>query len=1543
MKKTTNPLLNAERGKRLTFAMAALLGLGAASAHAQTNNYFGISGTLSGTVWSVNPAGPYTSALVTTGGTIINFNNVATFTGASITVAGIVATANATGTPGGTIGNLANGVIPIRVASGVTLDFGSQVFTSSATAGYIKNGDGVLALIGAAYQGGFTLNAGTVIVRGVNALGGGTTTNSLTLNGGTIASNGTRDLTGKYASGITVGGNVQFGDTVGLASATANLTFSNTMSLGTVARTLTLGNGGVVTLGGVISNTASTGLAFAATTGGAGRFDVTNAVNTYAGTTTITGAEVRFTGDGSLGSVPVAATADSIVLDGGHLATASNVSYTLNANRGIQLGATAGTGISATGTAVLSYDGILANQPATTGTLTKLGAGTLALGGASTYTGDTTISLGKLTLSATGTIASSPKISLATGTTFDVTAKAGGYTLPSGQTLAGTGAVLGNIIVGSGSTISPGSSPGNLTLGGATFGSAGNYNWQLFDSSLAAGAGYDTLSIGSTLSIGATAGSPFAINLWSLSGTGPDVSGNALNFNSTTNNTWTLATATGGITGFSADKFTINTGVANGTQGFTNSLNGGTFSVEQSGNNLNLVFTMAGGSADYFWVGNDTTLGGAGTWDASATNSWSASDVTIAPIAWNSAKTANFGGATAGTVTVSTVSAANGLNFTTDGYTLTGGAIALMGADLTINKITVASAMTATINSVLSGSADLAKAGGGTLVLGGANTFTGLLTVSAGTLGYGASNVIADATSVKVDGGTLDVGAFSDTVAGVHLTTGAISGTSGVLTSTTAFDLQNGTVSAILDGSAGLVKTTAGTVTLSAANTYTGLTEVQAGTLALGANDVLADASTVAVSSTLEVGAFHDTVAGVQLTGGMIAGTTGVLTSTTAFDVRSGSAAVSLAGSVGLVKTTAGTVTLTAANAYTGTTAIQEGVLQLKGGNDRLAPASVVVLGEVGTSGKLVLGDAATASNQTLTGLTATGLGGSVVNGGTAISTLTLNIAAGTNTFSGTLGGGTANENNLKLAKAGAGALDLSGTNPYTGGTAISGGVVKALADTALGVGGVTISNGTLNVAAGVRVANSIVIGTAALNGVFGPQTALAAWDFDGLTGGNANYGASPLAPGSVDPGVTVPDGLMRGPGVTTTGTAAAHAWGGTGWSLSVPPADAITAGDFASFSLMISGGPSIVNLDGFAPYNVRHSGSGPTTGLWQYQVEAGAFTDIGSPITWGAGTGASGNAQGALDLSGISALQGLAAGTLVTFRVVNYNATGATGSWYLNSTNGTANDFIVNGRVGLLGFTPATGSGTLGIAEAGIANFTGGITVNSVGELATVAGGTANFDGIVSGPGALTKTGAGIAVLSGVNTFSGGITMSGGTLKVNADSGLGAASAAVAITSNATLQAGGAISTTARTLTLGVGGGTIDTNGNAVTFGVGSSITGTTLTKTGAGRLTVAGTQTYATLDTEEGRTDIASVLGTGTSTVIANAETNFSVSQSLASLTIGDGAVVTLTDALPPAPAFDEGAAIGAGQLQGVPEPGSAALLIGGMFTLLGMRRRR
>ena len=75
------------------------------------------------------------------------------------------------------------------------------------------------------------------------------------------------------------------------------------------------------------------------------------------------------------------------------------------------------------------------------------------------------------------------------------------------------------------------------------------------------------------------------------------------------------------------------------------------------------------------------------------------------------------------------------------------------------------------------------------------------------------------------------MGTRSDTVAGVQLTGGAITGAGGILTSLSNFDVRSGSISAILDGAVTLEKTTGGTVTISATNTYTGATNVIAGTL----------------------------------------------------------------------------------------------------------------------------------------------------------------------------------------------------------------------------------------------------------------------------------------------------------------------------------------------------------------------------------------------------------------------------------------------------------------------------------------------------------------------------------------------------------------------------------------------------------------------------------------------------------------------------------------------------------------------------------------
>ena len=224
----------------------------------QTNNYFGNTGTLSNAVWSTNPAGPYTAALNTAGGAIINFGNVATVTGATITVAGINATADVTSWAGG--GTLSTGgtVTTINVSPGITLNMLTQDISSAAGTGFIKSGGGILAMSnsGSNYVGGFTLNAGTIIVGGINALGN----NTLNLNGGIVAATATRDLSGKYPGGISIGGNVQFGDNTGLASNTANLTFDNTILLGAVNHTLILGNAGTVNLNGII--TGSNGIVY---------------------------------------------------------------------------------------------------------------------------------------------------------------------------------------------------------------------------------------------------------------------------------------------------------------------------------------------------------------------------------------------------------------------------------------------------------------------------------------------------------------------------------------------------------------------------------------------------------------------------------------------------------------------------------------------------------------------------------------------------------------------------------------------------------------------------------------------------------------------------------------------------------------------------------------------------------------------------------------------------------------------------------------------------------------------------------------------------------------------------------------------------------------------------------------------------------------------------------------------------------------------------------------------------------------------------------
>ena len=309
--------------------------------------------------------------------------------------------------------------------------------------------------------------------------------------------------------------------------------------------------------------------------------------------------------------------------------------------------------------------------------------------------------------------------------------------------------------------------------------------------------------------------------------------------------------------------------------------------------------------------------------------------------------------------------------------------------------------------------------------------------------------------------------------------------------------------------------------------------------------------------------------------------------------------------------------------------------------------------------------------------------------------------------------------------------------------------------------------------------------------GTGGTPTVLASWDVSGQT----TYGTSPLAATTSDSNVTV-GSLTRGSGLTISGTAATRAWGGNGFD-ATSEANAITASDFATFAITGKSGYT-TSITSISKFDYRRSTTGPPSGELQYQIGSGAFVDAAA-ISYSS-TSSSGASLAAIDLSGISALQNVAAGTAVTFRIVNWGASTSTGTWYIYDVgNSTAADFAVTGTV-----TPVvTTFPDLTISKSHSGTFTQGdtsrtytLTVTNSGN-ATTSGTVSVIDTVPSG---LVATG-----ISGT-----GWTATGGTFGVNRSDALAAGAsyppitvtvdvatnAAASVTNSATVAGGGETNT---------------------------------------------------------------------------------------------------------------------------------------------------
>jgi fibronectin-binding autotransporter adhesin len=184
-----------------------------------------------------------------------------------------------------------------------------------------------------------------------------------------------------------------------------------------------------------------------------------------------TGGLIRFSGDSTGGTARVE------VFGNGNLDISSH-----NAP-GVTIGSVEGTGDVFLGARNLtvgsnnlstSFSGVIQDGGLTNGTggsLTKIGTGTLTLSGANTYTGGTTISGGTLVVNN----------STGSGTGSGVVG------VNSGGTLVGIGFIDGPVTINNGGAISPGQSPGTLTINSAlTLNSNATYQFELNSSTAAA-------------------------------------------------------------------------------------------------------------------------------------------------------------------------------------------------------------------------------------------------------------------------------------------------------------------------------------------------------------------------------------------------------------------------------------------------------------------------------------------------------------------------------------------------------------------------------------------------------------------------------------------------------------------------------------------------------------------------------------------------------------------------------------------------------------------------------------------------------------------------------------------------------------------------------------------------------------------------------------------------------------------------------------------------------------------------------------------------
>jgi len=496
----------------------------------------------------------------------LTVTNDQTYTGSTVINNGVLAI----GAVGGRTGGLASA--NISAASGTELvfnrvddtSFGGRINATGGSFKLTKNGAGELSLNNYAAAITLQLNEGTVIANG------GLFSDQIQGTGKFVVNQSTASVARAIDSGIQVG--INNGGILNLGMGQYLTTAANIQNDG---RLKTAGSS--VTLSGNLSGNG----VFEA----AGTRTVLSGNNTFAGTTLLSSGVLELRSTGALG------TSGAISFNGGTLEFSAGNKNDYSA----RIANESKVSIDTAGQAVTFATGLTGSSA----TFVKTGAGTLTFTGANTYLGKTTVAGGKLAVGDGGTSGAlaSSTVTLNSGATLEfnrsdastfggiisgpgtlVKQGAGMLQLRASNSFTGktevldgelrsaglavsavrvaAGAILtGNDRVGALNVeglLNAAAGIGKLTAASATFAAGSIFRWELGDAAGAAGTGYDTFATTGAITFGAGAARK-TIQLAI-----PGVDGKLLNFDTGIDHSFTLMTATLGLTNIDLAAFDID-------------------------------------------------------------------------------------------------------------------------------------------------------------------------------------------------------------------------------------------------------------------------------------------------------------------------------------------------------------------------------------------------------------------------------------------------------------------------------------------------------------------------------------------------------------------------------------------------------------------------------------------------------------------------------------------------------------------------------------------------------------------------------------------------------------------------------------------------------------------------------------------------------------------------------------------------------------------------------------------------------------------------